>query len=225
MSRQKKTRTKSTERNLPRHSRRLQQVRARIAAEAARIMATEGQFNYHAAKKKAAQRCGVSDRLTLPSNTEVEESLRTYQSLYGGTAHQENLDRLRRITLRAMRILDPFSPRLVGPVLEGTAGPHSRIALQAFADSPDALILHFLEHGESFRQEQRQIRWHDGEPRFIQLVVFDLEEAEVEVALFELKDLRQAPPSPVDGKPQRRATREDLEALLADSPLLQLQNS
>jgi hypothetical protein len=188
-------------------------------------MATEGLFNYQAAKRKAAQRCGVSDRLALPSNLEVEESLRTYQSLYGGAAHRENLDRLRRTALRAMGILDSFSPRLVGPVLEGTAGPHSRIALQAFADSPEALILHFLEHGESFRQEQRQIRWHDGEPRFIQLVVFDLEEVEVEVAVFELKGLRQAPPSPVDGKPQRRATREDLEALLVDPDLLQMQTS
>jgi len=225
MSRQKKTRTKSIDRSPPRHSRRLQQVRARIAAEAARIMATEGQLNYHAAKKKAAQRCGVNDRLALPSNMEVEESLRTYQSLYGGSAHRENLDRLRKSALRAMRILDSFNPRLVGPVLEGTAGPHSRIALQAFADSPDALILHFLEHGEPFRQEQRQIRWHNGESRITQLIVFDLDEAEIEVALFELKDLRQAPPSPVDGKPQRRATRDELEALQSDSHLSQAQIS
>jgi len=225
MSRQKKTHTKSTDRSTPRHSRRLQQVRALIAAEAARIMATEGQLNYHAAKKKAAHRCGVSDRLALPSNLEVEESLRTYQSLYGGAEHRENLDRLRRTALRAMRILDSFHPRLVGPVLEGTAGPHSRIALHAFADSPDALILHFLEHGESFRQEQRQIRWHNGESRIIQLMVFDLDEVEIEAALFELKDRRQAPPSPVDGKPQRRASQEDIEALLSGSFPLPLQTS
>jgi hypothetical protein len=224
MSRQKKTRTRSTDRNVPRHSRRLQQVRARVAAEAARIMATEGQLNYHAAKKKAAQRCGVSDRLALPSNLEVEESLRTYQSLYGGTGHRENLDRLRRTALRAMEILAPFNPRLVGPVLEGTAVNHSRIALHAFADTPDALILHFLEHGESFRQEQRQIRWHNGGFRTLQLIVFGLDEDEVEVALFDSRDLRQAPPSPVDGRPQRRATRDDLAALLTDSLLSQARN-
>jgi len=188
-------------------------------------MATEGQLNFHAAKKKAAQRCGVSDRLALPSNMEVEESLRTYQSLYGGAAHRDNLDQLRRTAVRAMQILEAFHPRLVGPVLEGTAAPHSRIALHAFADSPDALILHFLEHGEPFRQEQRQIRWHNGEFRTIQLMVFDLDEVEIEVALFELKDRRQAPPSPVDGKPQRRASEEDLKALLADPFLLQRQTS
>ena len=217
MSRQKKTRTRSTERTPSRHLRRLQQVRARVATEAARIIATEGQLNYHAAKRKAAERCGVSDRMALPSNIEVEESLRTYQALYGGATHQENLQQLRRTALNAMRILQSFHPRLVGPVLEGTAGEHSRIALHAFADSPDALILHFLEHNAPFRQEQRQIRWHNGEHRVLPLLVFDLEAFEVEVALFELKDLRQAPPSPIDGKPQRRATAEDVKYLLDES--------
>ena len=57
--------------------------------EAARIIATEGQHNYHAAKKKAADRIGVSDRLALPSNMEIKEALYRYLDLYGGEAHRE----------------------------------------------------------------------------------------------------------------------------------------
>jgi hypothetical protein len=217
MSRQRKTRTRSTERTPARHIRRQQQIRSQIAAEAARIIATEGQLNYHLAKRKAAERCGVTDRVALPSNIEVEESLRTYQALYGGTTHQENLVQMRRTALKAMQILKSFNPRLVGPVLDGTAGKHSRIAMHVFAESPDAVILYFLENKEPFRQEQRQIRWHDGGHRMMPLLIFDLEGFEVEASLFENKDLRQSPPSPIDGKPQRRATPEDVELLLSES--------
>ena len=98
MTRSKKIRTKSTERSAPRHLRRLRQTRMEVA--------TEGQHNYHAAKKKAAERIGVSERLALPSNVEVKDALRRYQGLYGGTAHQENLERLRRIAVQAMQMLD-----------------------------------------------------------------------------------------------------------------------
>jgi hypothetical protein len=89
MTRSRKTRTKSTEDSLPRHIRRLRQIRMEVASEAARIIATEGQHNYHAAKKKAAERIGVSERLALPSNIEVKEALLSYQDLYGGAAFRK----------------------------------------------------------------------------------------------------------------------------------------
>lgn len=216
MTRQKKTRTKSTDRIPARHIRRLQQIRTKVASEAARIIATEGQHNYHAAKKKAADRIGVSERLALPSNVEVEEALRAYLNLYGGENHQGNLERLRNTAVRAMQFLEGFNPRLVGSVLDGTAAEHARIALHVFCDSPESLILHFLDNRATFRQEQRQIRWHDGGHRIVQLLVFELNDSTVEASIFNLINLRQAPPSPIDGKPQQRATLYELECLLAE---------
>lgn len=216
MTRSKKTRTKSTERPTPRHLRRLRQTRLEVAAEAARILATEGQHNYHAAKKKAAERIGVSERLALPSNIEVKEALKSYQDLYGGSAHRENIGSLRRTAANAMQLLATFSPRLVGSVLDGTANEHSRIALHVFAGSVESVVLFFLERDIPFNQEQRQIRWHTGEHRTIPLVVAELEGHVVELAVFEELDLRQAPPSPIDGKPQHRAALHEVEFLLAE---------
>ena len=222
-----KTHMKSTDRIPARHIRRLRQIRAQVAAEAARIIATEGQHNYHAAKKKAAERIGESERLALPSNIEVKEALRAYQNLYGGEQHQDNLDRLRAIAIEAMQLLDAFNPRLVGPVLDGTADEHSRISLHVFCDSPDSMVLHFLENSVPFHQEQRQIRWHDGNHRMVPLIVFDLDDTTVELSIFDPIILRQAPPSPIDGKPQQRATLTDVECLLAESlsPLISLPQS
>lgn len=216
MPRSKKTRTKFTDLAPPRHLRRLAQTRLEVAAEAARILATEGQHNYHAAKKKAAERIGVSERLALPSNIEVKDALRTYQELYGGASHRENLEELRRIAIKAMRSLEPFNPRLVGTVLDGTAGDHSRIALHLFADSVESVVLFFLERNAPFSQEQRQIRWHSGEHRTVPLVVTELEGREIELVIFEPVHVRQAPPSPIDGKPQQRAALHEVEYLLSE---------
>ena len=187
-----------------------------VAAEAARIIATEGQHNYHAAKKKAADRIGVSDRLALPSNMEIKEALYRYLDLYGGEAHRENLLALRRTAVQAMRQLAGFNPRLVGSVLDGTAGPHTRIALHLFAESSEAVVLFFREKGIPFSQEQRQIRWFNGEHRQVELVISELDGHTIESAVFEPVHLRQAPPSPIDGKPQRRAALAEVELILAD---------
>ena len=215
MHRSKKTRMRSTERPPPRHLRRLKQTRMEVAAEAARIIATEGQHNYHAAKKKAAERIGVSERLALPSNIEVKDALRRYQDLYGGLAHVENVERLRRTAVAAMQTLERFQPRLVGAVLDGTADSHSRIALHVFAESVESVVMFFQERGIPFSQEQRQIRWYTGEHRTVPLIVSELGGQAVELAVFEELHLRQAPPSPIDGKPQRRAALHEVEHLLA----------
>lgn len=193
------------------------QIRRNIAAEAARIMATQSLSNFRAAKLKAAERLGINLRSSLPSNAEVESALRVYQGIYGGQQHITHLQNLRRIALNVMRSLDPFSPRLVGPVLEGTADEYTRVTLHVFNDPPDAVVIHLLDRGRIFRNEQRKIRWHDGNYRQVQLVVTNAEGVEVELILFNCMDLRQAPPSPVDGRPQKRAPMSEVECLLADT--------
>jgi hypothetical protein len=191
------------------------QLRRMIAAEAARIMVTQAQFNYRIAKQKAAQRLGVGAHKALPSNQEVESALRAYQEFYGGQQHLNHLQKMRQVALCVMRSLEPFQPRLVGPVLEGTADQHSRVCLHVFNDPPDAVAIHLLDKGQAFYHEQRKIRWHGGGYRQVPLLVTHMDDTEVELALFSRMDLRQAPPSPVDGRPQKRAPVAAVECLLA----------
>ena len=214
MSARKKIHTTASKRLSTRSNKKPNQTRRKIAAEAARIMATQAQYNFRIAKQKAAERLGISTRVALPSNVEVEAALRAYQGFYGGKQHLRNIQKMRVIALRVMRSLESFCPRLVGPVLEGTADKHARVSLHVFNDSPDAVAMHLMEHGLSFHAAQRKIRWHDGSYRHIPLLVTDAEGVTVELALFSHVDLRQAPPSPVDGRPQKRAPLAEVECLL-----------
>jgi hypothetical protein len=54
-------------------------------------------------------------------------------------------------------------------------------------------------------------------------VHFDFEEHTVDATVFPIDGIRQAPVSPVDGKPMRRIDAEELEVLLEveDAPLAQ----
>jgi hypothetical protein len=208
MGRSKKTRTKFTD-----AGGKSRNARREVAAEAARIIATEGQTNYHAAKKKAAIRVGVGDRGQLPSNLEVKDALLRYQELYGGQDHFDRIEQMRKSAISVMRHLEEFSPRLVGSVLDGTASAHSRIAMHVFCDSPDDPVFHFMERGWKFRQEQRQIRWHDGSQKLVPVFVIEFDVHPVELTVFQRVDLRQAPPSPIDGRPQQRATITEVEGL------------
>ncbi|HKJ16691.1 MAG TPA: hypothetical protein VJ984_05020 [Xanthomonadales bacterium] len=189
-------------------------IKRQVAAEAARIIATEGQYNYHAAKRKAASRIGVSERLALPANLEVQEALSAYLELYGGEAHRQNLENMRASAVRAMLCYESWNARLVGPVLDGTAGNHARITLHVFCDSPDQIVHHLMENKTPFSQEQRQIRWHDGRHRTLPLLVVESEPYTVELLVFDELQLRQSPPCPIDGRPQKRASHAEVSRLL-----------
>ncbi len=190
--------------------------RQELAAEAARIIATEGQRSYLLAKHKAAERLGASTREGLPSNREIETALRQWQKLYGGEDFEDRLRELREAATRAMRFLKPFRPKLVGPVLEGTADEFSRICLHLFVDDPDAVVRFLMEHGIPFDQERRRVRWHDGSRRHIDVLVVQADGELVELAVMVGREAWQALPSPIDGRPLRRGSLQDVEGLLAE---------
>lgn len=204
------------------NSARSQKLRQSIAAEAARIIATEGQRSYLTAKQKAAERIGASIRNGLPSNAEVELELRSWQELFGGSEREQRLDELRREARAAMRFLKPFRPRLVGPVAEGTADQYSRVCLQVFSDDPDAVARELMEHRIGFVQERRKVRWHDGTAREMDVLVIDRDKAQVELMLMIGREALQPLPSPIDGRPQQRMSLTDLDELLSGEPNLDI---
>ena len=188
--------------------------RQEVALEAARILATEGQRNYHQAKQKAAHRLGFSGRSSMPSNSEIEAELKRYQAFYGGNQHSDGVAELRRAALEAMKFFSRFRPKLVGPVLEGTADRHSRISLHVFCDHAEELISFLLERKICFEQETRRIRWHDDSYRDLELVVIEAGGQCFELGLMTGGAWKQPPPDPIDGRAQRRAGTAEVERLI-----------
>ncbi len=188
--------------------------RTLLAQECARIMAEEGIRDFLGAKRKAAQRLGVDSRSAMPNNVEIEAALREYQRLFHGDRQPQRLQRLRETALEAMRFFARFRPRLVGPVLAGTAGPAATVDLHLFADTPEDVALFLMGSEIPFESGERRFRLGSGEHASYPSYAFVAGEAAVGLTVFPPEAEREAPRSPVDGRPMHRAGLREVEALL-----------
>jgi hypothetical protein len=186
-----------------------------VAQETARIIVTQGIRDYHVAKLKAADRLGLTDRGSLPGNGEIEQAIEDYHLIFGGTEHPALLRRLRTAAITAMEILAAYSPRLVGPVLAGTADENSAINLHVFSDSAEAVASHLEATGIAYRTYERRIRSRKDRSDVHAGFEFDCSNATVQATVFPYDGIRQAPLSPVDGKPMQRADLKAVTELLA----------
>jgi uncharacterized protein YgbK (DUF1537 family) len=203
-----------------RHPSRGDKLRRELAQEAARIMAEHGIRDYLVAKRKAAERRGVVDGAAmLPKNSEIEAALAEYQRLFGGHSHVTALHAQRRAALSAMRYLREFSPRLVGSVLSGTTTLHTEVQLHLFADRAESVTLKLLDDGLAHAVTEKRVRFNAEQVRAFPGVRFQMEEQPIEATVFPTDGIRQAPASPVDGRPMRRASALEVEALLQQPEL------
>jgi hypothetical protein len=194
----------------PRHG----NLRRALAQEAARIMAQHGIHDFLTAKRKAAAALGVSDSSALPRNTEIEDALAEYQRLFDAGEHEQTLQEQRRAALHAMHWLSQFEPRLVGPVLSGTATAHADIQLHLFADRSENVTLRLMDQGIAHEITERRVRLDAERTKAFPGLRFAVNNRRVEATVFPLDGIRQAPVSPVDGRPMRRADVAELTTLL-----------
>jgi hypothetical protein len=200
-----------------RHPTRSDNLRRALAQEAARIMAEHGIRDFLIAKRKAAERFGVTDGgAVLPKNSEIEEALAAYQRLFGGASHLEALHAQRTAALAAMRYLKEFEPRLVGAVLAGTATEHSDVHLHLFADRAESVTLKLIDQGIPHEVTERRVKLNAERSRAFPGVRFEMDAQPIEATVFPPEGIRQAPVSPVDGRPMRRASALEVEALLQE---------
>lgn len=185
-----------------------------IAQECARIMADEGVKDFRLAKRKAAARLGVANRGLLPTNAEIEQALLEYQRLFRSAEQPLQLRRRRQAAVEAMQFLARFRPRLVGAVLDGTAGAHSEVSLHVFADTPEEVVLFLLEHNIPFETTERRLRLSSGEYAWFPTLGFAAGDVNVELTVLPQQAEHHAPRSPVNGRPMRRAGLAAVQGLL-----------
>jgi hypothetical protein len=198
---------------------RTRERRRRLAHEAARLMAESGIRDYHQAKLKAADRLGIHDDASLPRNREIEDALREYQRLFQGEAQAAGLRQRREAALRALEFFAMFDPRLVGPVLEGTADRNSPVALQLYTDDADAVSRHLDQHAIPAEARSRRLRLDRERLIDAPVWLFSAEELTFDLTVLPHDALRQAPLSPIDEKPMRRASATQLRAVLAEEEI------
>jgi hypothetical protein len=190
-----------------------QQMRQRIAAVAARMMAEDGVEDFALAKRKAARQLGAGDTQVLPGNDEIEAELKSYLSLYQGEEQRDRLHHLRRVALSAMQELSQFRPFLTGAVLKGTAGRYAGIDLQLFTDDGKAVEMFLLNRNIPY-ESSAQRHYAGDQVRAILVLQLIREDIEINLSVFSTNDERSALKTSAAGRPMERAGIDALAAMV-----------
>lgn len=189
--------------------------RQRLAYESARILSEQGGTEFDRARRKAADRLGISDKRCWPDNEEIQQALLQQQRLFHADEQQRALSTLRRQALSAMREFAAFEPRLVGPILAGTANPEHGLELLLFADSPEAVAFELLDRGIRWQQRDEQFRYAGGEQQTHPVFSFMAGELPVHLVLLPPQARRNPPLSPISERPERGIGVAELGRLVA----------
>ncbi|MFO1350923.1 MAG: hypothetical protein U1F68_09720 [Gammaproteobacteria bacterium] len=200
---------------MPPHQRFDDRKRILLAQECAKILAEEGIKDYLLAKRKAAARLGLSTKTALPTNAEIEQALIEYQRLFKSSQQPLELHSLRMTALEAMRFLERFQPRLVGPVLTGTAAQYSEVNLHLFADTTEEIMIFLMDRCIRFESSQRRLRVSNGEYINFPVIVFSADGVTVDLTIFPQQFKHESPRSPVDGRPMQRANFVEVQEIVA----------
>ncbi|MBT8137295.1 MAG: hypothetical protein KJO54_09820 [Gammaproteobacteria bacterium] len=185
-------------------------LRRLVALEAARLMSEQGIDDFYLAKRKAADRLGVSDKGSLPRNSEIEAAMVENQRLFDAEKHAGRLRDYRSAARDALHFFADFNPHAAGAVLSGAVAPGADLEIHLFADTVEAVILRLVENNIPYRLVERRVRTAgNGHVRYpaCRFVASDIP---VLAMVFPTDGVREAPLSPVDGRPMRRARLADL---------------
>jgi hypothetical protein len=191
-----------------------ERARQVVAQEAARIIVHQGIRDYRVAKQKAAERLGLSAHGSLPGNAEIEEAVADHLQIFGGESHADLLRLMRTAALSAMELLNGYSPRLVGPVLVGTADENSVVNLHVFADSAEMVAMEIGDRGIQFKSYERRLKSRRGQVEMYAGFEFSHCNETIQATVFPIDGIRQAPMSPIDGKPMKRVDSDAVQELL-----------
>jgi hypothetical protein len=178
-------------------------------------MIEHGIADFGLAKRKAAERFAVRSAGALPTNAEIEQCLAERQRIFEPVTHAAHIDELRRAAALVMDILATFEPRLAGAVLAGTATINTPIEIHVFSATPEAVADTLTQNSVSVGACSRRLRYGGGETATIPGFACVLGSERVVVLVFGENGVREAPLSPVDGRPMQRASRAKLARLMA----------
>lgn len=122
---------------------------------------------YFTAKRKAAKEVAGSDRIRdLPSNAEIRAEILPLAEMMEGGSRVRELESMRLLALRFLRLLERWRPRLIGSVLTGHIRKGSDIYLHVFCDSPSSVADLVEEEGYECALERKRVLKHHEERVF-----------------------------------------------------------
>tara|TARA_B100001287_G_scaffold183046_1_gene154419 strand:+ start:290 stop:895 length:606 start_codon:yes stop_codon:yes gene_type:complete len=185
-----------------------------LAQESAKIIISQGIENFSNAKNKAAKNLNIENLGCLPSNYEIEKSLKEYYQLFVPVTHAEHVELMRATAIEIMNLFIDFQTYVVGPVVSGTASSSSSINIHL--SSEDVYdVTHILDKNKiKYKFFDKKIKFNKKVDKVFCGISLLYRNMVVEIVMFNSKDIKQRPLSRIDGKPIKRLKINSLKKLL-----------
>ena len=121
-----------------------------VARKAAEIIMEEGITDYLFAKRKAAKSLGLLSKDNLPSNQEIDKSLKEYQNIFQEKIDSEIIIKIKKEAITIMTLFKEFNPHLTGQLLEGLIPKFPKIQINLFTDNLKEVEYILLNQNISF---------------------------------------------------------------------------
>ena len=204
-------------RKLLKNNLKLEEIRRKVAREAALLIYTLQEKEFKQAKVKAAENLGTR---ILPSNLEVAIELDRLADEFEGEERKRRLISIRKEALKVMMKLERFNPRLIGSVWRGTANKNSDIDIMVYASNPDAVIKHIREAGFKIERIEKIPAQIDGEREEITHIHLSLTSGrEAEIVIRGTEKINMEVTCEIYGDPIKGLSILELQNLLREDPL------
>ena len=190
------------------------QLKDMIAQEAAKIIAEKGIQQFGQAKFKAAENLNAMNYGCLPSNSDVEKKIVEYYQLFQADIDFDHIQSLRKIAYDIMHMFNNYLIYLVGPVANGTASVSSAINFHIASEDESEIIQTLIENDLTHKPYDRKIKFNEKMIRRVNGIKTIYKNIDVELTVFNYKEIRHAPLSKIDNKPMKRIKIKLLQEMI-----------
>lgn len=197
----------------------MDRIEQEIAATAARYIVDDG-MEFGSAKHQALKVLGLTGKVPLPSNDELEDAVFEHLELFAPPGQQDELRALRQLALTWMNKLSVYRPHLTGAVWRGFATARSDVFLQLFCDDSKSAEIELINQGLSYQvSTQRGFKGEKVDALSLNVLSETLGiYVGVHLMIYDFDDLRGALKPDANGK-IHRGDAKALEKLLSQDGL------
>ena len=185
-----------------------------IAQEAAKMIAEKGIQQFGQAKFKAAENLNAMNNGCLPSNSDIEKKLIEYYQLFQADVDFDHILYLRKIAFDVMHIFDNYLIYLVGPVANGSASFSSAINFHIASEDESEIIQTLIKNDLTHKPYDRKIKFNEKTIKQVNGIKTIYKNTDIELTIFNHKEIRHAPLSKIDNKPMKRIKIKLLQEMI-----------
>ena len=193
------------------------QQREEIAYAAARLVADGEAQDFAGAKLKAVESLGLVNSRNMPDNLQVQSALISYLQFYEGQILIERLATMRQAALTAMQFFKLFEPRLVGPVLYGSAVEHSAVTLHLYTDELESVTRFLYDENIEYQLTGTTLKVNSRESLDFPTYIVLNNGFEFELVVFPWSFYAHPPLSGLDARRYKRADADAVQQLIDES--------